>query len=185
MAYRGRQSRKEARGLWHSFYHYGSKDALLESRLTRAGGRCSRPGGGRPRGGKTGGEEDGARNSSRLVVKDRASPRGGMIQTCTEASPRDTRSPHSQDEIDEIGQAFASLVERIVHGGPGKGNVSRRRSTARLAGEMLYGRLRGGDDGGVGSGSCRRRRRRSLQHEHEVMRDDRSAWPCGNQYELQ
>jgi TetR/AcrR family transcriptional regulator, fatty acid metabolism regulator protein len=50
-----------------------------------------------------------------------------------------TRSPHIQDELDEIGQAFASL-ERIVARGQDEGTF-RRDVDARVAAFMLYGAL--------------------------------------------
>jgi TetR/AcrR family fatty acid metabolism transcriptional regulator len=50
-----------------------------------------------------------------------------------------TRSPHIQDELDEIGQAFASL-ERIVRRGQDEGTF-RSELDARLAAWMLYGAL--------------------------------------------
>jgi TetR/AcrR family transcriptional regulator, fatty acid metabolism regulator protein len=50
-----------------------------------------------------------------------------------------TRNPHIQDELDEIGQAFASL-ERIVKGGQDEGTI-RPAVDARLAAWMLYGAL--------------------------------------------
>jgi AcrR family transcriptional regulator len=50
-----------------------------------------------------------------------------------------TRSPHIQDELDEIGQAFASL-ERIVRRGQDEGTF-RAELDARLAAWMLYGAL--------------------------------------------
>jgi TetR/AcrR family transcriptional regulator, fatty acid metabolism regulator protein len=50
-----------------------------------------------------------------------------------------TRSPHIQDELDEIGQAFASL-ERIIRRGQDEGTF-RAEVDARLAAWMLYGAL--------------------------------------------
>ena len=50
-----------------------------------------------------------------------------------------TRSPHIQDELDEIGQAFASL-ERIVRRGQAEGTL-RRDVDARIAAFMLYGAM--------------------------------------------
>jgi AcrR family transcriptional regulator len=50
-----------------------------------------------------------------------------------------TRSPHIQDELDEIGQAFASL-ERIVARGQEQGTL-RADVDPRLAAWMLYGAL--------------------------------------------
>jgi TetR/AcrR family fatty acid metabolism transcriptional regulator len=50
-----------------------------------------------------------------------------------------TRSPHIQDELDEIGQAFASL-ERIVARGQEEGTF-RPGIDARMAAWMLYGAL--------------------------------------------
>src|SRR5438445_11438617 len=50
-----------------------------------------------------------------------------------------TRSPHIQDELDEIGQAFASL-ERIIRRGQDEGSF-RAEVDARLAAWMLYGAL--------------------------------------------
>jgi hypothetical protein len=50
-----------------------------------------------------------------------------------------TRSPHIQDELDEIGQAFASL-ERIVVRGQAEGTF-RADLDPQLAAWMLYGGL--------------------------------------------
>ena len=50
-----------------------------------------------------------------------------------------TRNPHIQDELDEIGQAFASL-ERIVAAGQEEGTI-RRSLDPQLAAWMLYGAL--------------------------------------------
>jgi len=50
-----------------------------------------------------------------------------------------TRNPHIQDELDEIGQAFASL-QRIVSRGQEEGTI-RATLDARLAAWMLYGAL--------------------------------------------
>jgi len=50
-----------------------------------------------------------------------------------------TRSPHIDDELDEIGQAFASL-ERIIRRGQDEGTF-RPELDARLAAWMLYGAL--------------------------------------------
>ena len=50
-----------------------------------------------------------------------------------------TRNPHIQDELDEIGQAFASL-ERIIAGGQEEGTI-RRSLDPRLCAWMLYGAL--------------------------------------------
>jgi AcrR family transcriptional regulator len=50
-----------------------------------------------------------------------------------------TRNPHIQDELDEIGQAFASL-ERIVRRGQEEGTF-RSDTDARIAAWMVYGAL--------------------------------------------
>jgi TetR/AcrR family fatty acid metabolism transcriptional regulator len=50
-----------------------------------------------------------------------------------------TRNPHIQDELDEIGQAFATL-ERIIAGGQDEGTL-RRSLDPRLCAWMLYGAL--------------------------------------------
>jgi AcrR family transcriptional regulator len=50
-----------------------------------------------------------------------------------------TRNPHIQDELDEIGQAFASL-ERIVRRGQAEGSF-RRGPDPQIAAWMLYGAL--------------------------------------------
>jgi hypothetical protein len=50
-----------------------------------------------------------------------------------------TRNPHIQDELDEIGQAFASL-ERMVRRGQADGTF-RTDLDAKLAAWMLYGAL--------------------------------------------
>jgi TetR/AcrR family fatty acid metabolism transcriptional regulator len=50
-----------------------------------------------------------------------------------------TRNPHVQDELDEIGQAFASL-ERIIAAGQAEGTI-RPSLDPRLCAWMLYGAL--------------------------------------------
>jgi AcrR family transcriptional regulator len=50
-----------------------------------------------------------------------------------------TRSPHIQDELDEIGQAFASLQRIVVRGQ--EAGTFRADVDARLAAWMLYGAL--------------------------------------------
>ena len=50
-----------------------------------------------------------------------------------------TRNPHVQDELDEIGEAFASL-ERIIAAGQEEGTL-RRSLDPRLCAWMLYGAL--------------------------------------------
>ncbi|HEV8462895.1 MAG TPA: TetR/AcrR family transcriptional regulator [Gaiellaceae bacterium] len=50
-----------------------------------------------------------------------------------------TRSPHIQDELDEIGQAFAT-IQRIIERGQSEGTL-RADVDARLAAWMLYGAL--------------------------------------------
>jgi TetR/AcrR family transcriptional regulator, fatty acid metabolism regulator protein len=50
-----------------------------------------------------------------------------------------TRSPHIQDELDEIGQAFTTL-QRIIEGGQAEGTL-RADVDAQLAAWMLYGAL--------------------------------------------
>jgi len=50
-----------------------------------------------------------------------------------------TRNPHIQDELDEIGQAFAAL-QRIVARGQEEGTI-RSGLDSRLAAWMLYGAL--------------------------------------------
>jgi AcrR family transcriptional regulator len=50
-----------------------------------------------------------------------------------------TRSPHIQDELDEIGQAFAS-IERIIRRGQAEGTF-RSELDPQLAAWMLYGAL--------------------------------------------
>src|SRR3954453_17782024 len=58
-----------------------------------------------------------------------------------------TRSPHIQDELDEIGQPFASL-ERIIRNGQEEGTF-RADVDARIAAWMLYGALEEGLTGWV------------------------------------
>ena len=125
---------KEAGVAYGLVYHYyGSKDAVLEAVFREAWGRLLAA--------VTLAEETGktAPEQLALVVKIvlrtwRDDP--DLVRLLVREV---TRSPHIQDELDEIGQAFASL-ERIIRRGQEEGTF-RAEVDARIAAWMLYGAL--------------------------------------------
>jgi TetR/AcrR family transcriptional regulator, fatty acid metabolism regulator protein len=125
---------KEAGVAYGLVYHYfGSKDAVLEAVFREAWGRLLAA--------VALAEETGrdAAEQLALVVKIvlrswRDEP--DLVRLLVREV---TRSPHIQDELDEIGQAFASL-ERIIRRGQEEGTF-RSELDARLAAWMLYGSL--------------------------------------------
>lgn len=125
---------KEAGVAYGLVYHYfGSKDAVLEAVFREAWGRLLAA--------VALAEETGqnAAEQLSLVVKIvlrtwRDDP--DLVRLLVREV---TRSPHIQDELDEIGQAFASL-ERIVRRGQA-GGTFRLDLDPRLAAWMLYGSL--------------------------------------------
>ena len=125
---------KEAGVAYGLVYHYyGSKDAVLDAVFREAWGRLLAA--------VAVAEETGADAPEQL----------GLVVKIVLRSWRDdpdlvrllvreiTRSPHLQDELDEIGQAFASL-QRIVARGQEEGTF-RPNVDARIAAWMLYGAL--------------------------------------------
>ncbi len=115
-------------------YHYfGSKDAVLEAVFREAWGRLLAA--------VALAEETGETAADQL----------GLVVKIVLRSWRDdpdlvrllvrevTRSPHIQDELDEIGQAFASL-RRIIERGQSEGTFRAELDT-QLAAWMLYGAL--------------------------------------------
>jgi AcrR family transcriptional regulator len=125
---------KEAGVAYGLVYHYfGSKEAVLEAVFREAWGRLLAA--------VALAEETGvdAPEQLSLVVK--------IVLRAWRDDPdlvrllvrEITRSPHIQDELDEIAQAFASL-ERIVRRGQEEGTF-RGDVDPRLAGWMLYGGL--------------------------------------------
>src|SRR4029077_18518871 len=125
---------KEAGGAYGLVYHYfGSKDAVLEAVFHEQWGRLLAAVALAEETGKTAPEQ------LRLVVKIvlrtwRDDP--DLVRLLVREI---TRSPHIQDELDEIGQAFASL-ERIVRRGQEEGTF-RSDVEPRVAAFMLYGAL--------------------------------------------
>ena len=125
---------KEAGVAYGLVYHYfGSKDAVLEAVFREAWGRLLAA--------VALAEETvgSASEQLELVVKIvlrawRDDP--DLVRVLVREV---TRSPHIQDELDEIGQAFASL-QRIVERGQHDGSL-RSDVDARLAAWMLYGAL--------------------------------------------
>ncbi len=125
---------KEAGVAYGLIYHYfGSKDAVLEAVFHEQWGRLLAAVALAESTGETAPEQ------LELVVK---------IVLRTWSDDPDlvrllvreiTRSPHIQDELDEIGQAFTSL-ERIIVRGQEQGTF-RRDADARFAAFMLYGAL--------------------------------------------
>src|SRR2546430_3185907 len=125
---------KEAGVAYGLVYHYfGSKEAVLEAVFREAWGRLLAA--------VALAEETGEDASEQLslVVK--------IVLRAWRDDPdlvrllvrEITRNPHIQDELDEIGQAFASL-ERIVQRGQEEGTL-RPAVDARFAAWMLYGPL--------------------------------------------
>ena len=125
---------KEAGVAYGLVYHYfGSKDAVLEAVFREAWGR--------PLAAVALAEE---------TAKDAAEQLGLVVKIVLRAWRDDpnlvrllvreiTRSPHIQDELDEIGQAFASL-QRIVARGQSAGTF-RSDLDPQLSAWMLYGAL--------------------------------------------
>src|SRR3954464_4600041 len=125
---------KEAGVAYGLVYHYyGSKDAVLEAVFREAWGRLLTAVALAEETGETAPEQ------LALVVKIvlrawRDDP--DLVRLLVRGIPR---RPHIQDELDEIGQAFASL-ERIIRRGQDEGTF-RSEVDARLAAWMLYGAL--------------------------------------------
>ena len=125
---------REAGVAYGLVYHYfGSKDAMLEAVFREAWGRLLAA--------VAVAEETGedATEQLSLVVKIvlrswRDDP--DLVRLLVREV---TRNPHIQDELDEIGQAFASL-ERIVRRGQGDGTF-RPAVDPQIAAWMLYGAL--------------------------------------------
>jgi TetR/AcrR family transcriptional regulator, fatty acid metabolism regulator protein len=115
------------------YHYYGSKDAVLDAVFREAWGRLL--------GAVAVAEETGADGPEQLelVVK--------IVLRAWRDDPdlvrllvrEITRSPHLQNELDEIGQAFSSL-QRIVGRGQEEGTF-RPDVDARIAAWMLYGAL--------------------------------------------
>src|SRR3954464_4594265 len=125
---------KEAGVAYGLVYHYyGSKDAVLEAVFREAWGRLLAAVALAEETGETAPEQ------LALVVK--------IVLRAWRDDPdlvrllvrEITRSPHIQDELDEIGQACSSL-ERIIRRGQEEGTF-RPDVDARLAAWMLYGAL--------------------------------------------
>src|SRR3954454_2734503 len=125
---------KEAGVAYGLVYHYfGSKDAVLEAVFREQWGRLLAAVALAEQTGETAAEQ------LELVLKIarrtwRDDP--ALVRLLVRET---TRSPHIQDELDEIGQAFASL-ERIVARGQEQGTL-RGDVDARFAAWMLYGAL--------------------------------------------
>lgn len=125
---------KEAGVAYGLVYHYyGSKEAVLEAVFREAWGRLLAAVALAEQTGETAPEQ------LELVVKIvlrswRDDP--DLVRLLVREI---TRNPHVQDELDEIGQGFASL-ERIVRGGQAQGTF-RRDVDASTAAWMLYGAL--------------------------------------------
>src|SRR3954447_15375699 len=125
---------KEAGVAYGLVYHYyGSKDAVLEAVFREAWGRLLTAVA------VAEATAESAADQLALVVK--------IVLRAWRDDPdlvrllvrEVTRNPHIQDELDEIGQAFASL-ERIVRRGQDEGTF-RAEIDARIAAWMLYGAL--------------------------------------------
>src|SRR5438477_7588558 len=125
---------REAGVAYGLVYHYfGSKDAVLDAVFREAWGRLLAAVALAEHMGETAAEQ------LALVVK--------IVLRAWRDDPdlvrllvrEITRSPHIHDELDEIGQAFASL-ERIIRRGQDEGSF-RAEVDARLAAWMLYGAL--------------------------------------------
>ena len=125
---------KEAGVAYGLVYHYfGSKEAVLEAVFREAWGRLLAA--------VALAEETGGDAAEQLALVVRIVFRAwrddpDLVRLLVREI---TRSPHIQDELDEIGQAFASL-ERIVASGQAEGTF-RPELDPRLCGWMLYGAL--------------------------------------------
>src|SRR6185436_9837096 len=125
---------KEAGVAYGLVYHYfGSKDAVLEAVFREAWGRLLAA--------VALAEQTGANAPEQLALVVKIVLRAwrddpDLVRLLVREI---TRSPHIQDELDEIGQAFASL-ERIIRRGQDEGTF-RPEVDARLAAWMVYGSL--------------------------------------------
>jgi AcrR family transcriptional regulator len=125
---------KEAGVAYGLVYHYfGSKDAVLDAVFREAWGRLLAA--------VAVAEQSGADAADQLALVVKIVLRSwrddpDLVRLLVREI---TRSPHLQDELDEIGQAFASL-ERIVARGQAEGTF-RDDVDARTAAWMLYGAL--------------------------------------------
>lgn len=125
---------KEAGVAYGLVYHYfGSKDAVLEAVFREAWGRLLAA--------VAVAEETGADAAEQLALVVKIVLRAwrddpDLVRLLVREI---TRSPHIQDELDEIGQAFASLQRIVVRGQ--EAGTFRADIDARLAAWMLYGAL--------------------------------------------
>jgi AcrR family transcriptional regulator len=125
---------KEAGVAYGLVYHYyGSKEAVLEAVFREAWGSLLAA--------VAVAEETGESAADQLELVVKIVLRAGrddpdLVRLLVREV---TRNPHVQDELDEIGQAFASL-ERIVRRGQDQG-AFRADADARIAAWMLYGAL--------------------------------------------
>ena len=125
---------KDAGVAYGLVYHYfGSKEAVLEAVFREAWGRLLAAVALAEETGETAAEQ------VELVVKIvlrawRDDP--NLVRLLVREI---TRSPHIQDELDEIGQAFASLQRIVVRGQ--EAGTFRKDVDAQLAAWMLYGAL--------------------------------------------
>src|SRR5437763_5881470 len=125
---------KEAGVAYGLVYHYfGSKDAVLEAVFREQWGRLLAAVALAEETGETAPEQ------LELVVKIVLRTWRDKPDLVRVLVREVTRSPHIQDELDEIGQAFASL-QRIVERGQKEGSL-RSEVDPRLAAWMLYGAL--------------------------------------------
>ena len=131
---------KEAGVAYGLVYHYfGSKEAVLEAVFREAWGRLLAA--------VALAEETGADAAEQLALVVRIVLRAwrddpDLVRLLVREI---TRSPHIQDELDEIGQAFASL-QRIVARGQEEGSFRARARPTALRLDALR-RARGGADG--------------------------------------
>src|SRR6476469_10780049 len=125
---------KEAGVAYGLVYHYyGSKEAVLEAVFREAWGRLLAAVALAEEAGETAPEQ--LALGVKIVLRTwRDDP--DLVRLLVREI---TRSPHIDDELDEIGQAFASL-ERIIRRGQGEGTF-RPDLDARLAAWMLSGPL--------------------------------------------
>jgi TetR/AcrR family fatty acid metabolism transcriptional regulator len=125
---------REAGVAYGLVYHYfGSKDAVLEAVFREQWGRLLAA--------VALAEESGGDAAERLALVVRIVLRAwrddpDLVRLLVREI---TRSPHIQDELDEIGQAFATL-ERIIRRGQAEGTL-RPDVDAHLAAWLLYGSL--------------------------------------------
>ena len=139
---------KEAGVAYGLVYHYfGSKDAVLEAVFREQWGRLLAALALAEETGNDAGEQ--LELAVKIVLRSwRDDP--DLVRLLVREI---TRSPHIQDELDEIGQAFATL-QRMIERGQREGTFRAELDSQHRRVDALRGARRGADRAGC-SGSCR------------------------------